>query len=286
MEHETRKMDACRQPTVIFLHIPKAAGSTLHTIIERQYPSDTIYTIDPSRVEESVDEFKSLPVSQRRRIRVLKGHMSFGLHRYLPGPTTYITILRDPVDRIVSHYHFVLRSPTHYLHDAVKSKQMTLAEYAQSALSVELDNHQTRMLAGTDANIGVGQCSNEMLELAKKNLREHFSVVAIAERFDEMLIMLRRLLGWKKLRYVKRNVGGHRLRRNDISDKTVRLIREYNKLDVELYDYAVGMFDRLVGENGGAFSRQLRTFKVINKSYNVYHQVRAACVRRVQRENR
>ncbi len=37
-------VDATTHQSVIFLHAPRTAGSTLHAIIERQYPPETIYT--------------------------------------------------------------------------------------------------------------------------------------------------------------------------------------------------------------------------------------------------
>ena len=34
-------------------------------------------------------------------------HVPYGLfRRYLPTRARYITVLRDPVDRVLSHYHF------------------------------------------------------------------------------------------------------------------------------------------------------------------------------------
>jgi hypothetical protein len=44
---------------VIFLHIPKTAGTTLHDIIERQYAPDVIYTFG-SDAHDSVEKFLKL----------------------------------------------------------------------------------------------------------------------------------------------------------------------------------------------------------------------------------
>src|SRR5678815_616084 len=94
------------KPTVIFLHIPKTAGSTLDKIIDHQYKRTSIFT----RAYISMDEFKILPEAHREKIRVLRGHMHFGVHEYLPQSSIYITILRNPIDRVISHYYMVLRS--------------------------------------------------------------------------------------------------------------------------------------------------------------------------------
>ena len=78
------------------------------------------------------------------------GHMGFGLHDYLPQGASYITMLRDPIDRIVSHYYYVLQNQGHYLHKEVAGKGLSLEQFADSALSTELDNGQTRVLAGLE----------------------------------------------------------------------------------------------------------------------------------------
>ena len=79
---------------VIFLHIPKAAGTTLTRILERYYNKDRIFVIWGRRLQESIGEFTSLPAASRAEIMLLRGHMPFGLHEHLPEPSTYITMLR------------------------------------------------------------------------------------------------------------------------------------------------------------------------------------------------
>src|SRR6516162_400599 len=94
-----------RTRALLFLHIHKTAGTTLHRIIEREYNPFYIYTIEGGRIEWSVDHLKKLPLHRRAALQVVKGHMSFGLHEYLPQPSTYITFLRDPVERCISSYY-------------------------------------------------------------------------------------------------------------------------------------------------------------------------------------
>jgi hypothetical protein len=42
--------------------------------------------------------------------------MIFGLHEILPQAATYITILRDPVDRVMSAFYFVRTYKLHPLY--------------------------------------------------------------------------------------------------------------------------------------------------------------------------
>ena len=43
--------------------------------------------------------------------KALGDHAPLGLYmRYLPADTRYMTVLREPVDRVLSHYHFHARA--------------------------------------------------------------------------------------------------------------------------------------------------------------------------------
>lgn len=95
--------------TLIFLHIPKTAGRTLEKILEREYAAEFTYNIygyDQS-ILEAAKQLSLLPNRQLRSIRLIKGHYNFGLHKLLPQGARYITFLREPIDRIVSHYFYV-----------------------------------------------------------------------------------------------------------------------------------------------------------------------------------
>jgi len=46
---------------LIFLHIPKTAGTTLNRIIEWQYSPFAIFTIDPYRIRATTERRKRLP---------------------------------------------------------------------------------------------------------------------------------------------------------------------------------------------------------------------------------
>ena len=267
-----------QEQSLIFLHVPKAAGSTFYKIIERQYKPNSIFSIDGQRVRESIDEFKKLPVAQREEIRVLKGHMYFGLHELLPQPSTYITILRDPVERIISHYYYVLRSPNHYLYNKVTSQHMSLKDYVCSGISTELDNGQTRLLSGLEQTVfGWEECSTKVLELAKQNIKNHFAVVGLSERFDETLILLQKAFAYKIPFYVQENVTKNRPLKENISQDTLKFIEKYNELDIELYKYAKNNFENIITQQNTYFERELKVFKLLNKLYGkVYSFCRGA----------
>jgi hypothetical protein len=258
------------QQALIFIHIPKSGGMTLQRILEKQYTSDTIFTINSKTFHESIKQFKHLPEPQRRSIRLLKGHMFFGLHEFLPMPCRYITILRNPIERIISHYYYVIQNPTHYLYQDVISQNMNLGDYVRSGLSPELDNCQTRLLSGVQEPIGVGQCSVELLEKAKTNLKSHFAVVGILERFNETMILLKRIFAWKTPFYIRRNPTRKPSRHKTISPEILEAIITTNQLDIELYNYGKELFKQLILKQDEYFQAEVLAFSIFNRLYQDY----------------
>ena len=234
-------MSAVR-PTVIFLHITKTAGTTLARVAQQQYPSPTFL-----RSDHDFDAFEarlaSMADAEKRTIDCLFGHMAFGLHRWLPRPAVYVTMLREPIDRVISHYYYALHASDHPLHQRVVDERMTLQEYVESGILDELNDGQVRRLSGArDATIPYGAVPRELLDVAKCNLREHFTAVGLTESFDASLLLFSRALGWTDVHYVTLNVTPHRPSRSRLPGQIRQLIERYNALDTELYEYARGMF--------------------------------------------
>ena len=156
--HRSRVGRMTDDRTVIFLHIGKTAGSTLRQVLKRQFPSSQALTVRARRRPrtDTIADFARLPEEDRLRPRLIMGHTVFGLHEGVPRPCTYVTMLRQPVKLALSQYRYVQRIPSHHHHEAVKD--MTLEEYVASRISFEMDNSQTRAIAG-DLDTPVGECT-------------------------------------------------------------------------------------------------------------------------------
>lgn len=271
---------------VAFIHIPKTAGSTLYRILENHYRWDDIYTVWQ---DGTLDQFKQLSPMQKRNIRLLRGHVGLGIAAHLPGPTTYFTVLRDPVERVISYYHFIRRSPHHYCYELVTSRQMSLHDFVSSGADTLVDNGQTRLLANleTGHEIPFGGCDAALLDEAKANLAQRMAVVGLTERFDETLLLLRHHFGWRHIYYARQNVSANRTRRHSLSPDTLALIENANRLDTELYRFADRLFAEQVAQLGGRLPQNLRTFRQRNRrlgaAVNLYWSLRRVPVRTTAR---
>jgi hypothetical protein len=252
------------EKAVIFLHIQKTAGTTIHRIIERYYPLESIYFFDAFTY--TYEHFLSIGEAGRAKIRMLRGHMVFGPHEHLPQPSTYFTVLRDPIERVISHYYHVRRDSNHPYHDLLVSNDMDLKEYLESEVHLGMTDFQTRVLAGGKWHDSeYGKCPEEALEVAKENFREHFAVVGLMERFDETLLLLRRAFGWRDIFYVPQNVSARRPRRDELPPNVLEAVVEANQVDVKLYQYVKTLFDEQVRRQGPSFKMEVWAFRLLNR---------------------
>ena len=254
---------------VIFLHIGKTAGSTLNAILARYYTRQETFRVYPKRYYDTLEALTSLPAARRGEIRLLHGHMPFGVHEHLPAPATYITMLRQPVDRVMSLYYFARRRPEHYLHQPILRGNLDIERFVSGGLSWEMDNGQLRVLTGHMHDIEIGGCTRALLDEAKRNVIQHFSAVGFSERFDESVLLTKRRLGWKGLPvYRKINVTVGRRTTDRLSKSELAAIRKHNELDEELYEWLAAKFQR--EWEAEALDTQLTAFRLMNSMYHSY----------------
>lgn len=220
--------DTGEKELLVFMHIPKTGGSTLRRIIARQYQLEEIWTFgDIYKFKERIGKFSREQLTQ---IKCLQGHACFGkVDRYFTKPCTYITMLRKPVDRIISLYYYIINTPGCHLYDQVKD--LKLKEFIMDKKFVFSNkNTQTRYVSG-------GNPPN--LEKAKKNLDKYFSIVGLTEFFDISTFLMKEKFSWDNIDYNKKvNVTKNRPTKEELSKEVIDIIEEKNKLDIQLYDHA------------------------------------------------
>ena len=80
-------------------------------ILNSRYKASQTHNLFGSRYSDSeIKTFISLSDEKKMGIRLLKGHMPFGLHKNLPVDARYISILRDPIERVTSQYYYIKKN--------------------------------------------------------------------------------------------------------------------------------------------------------------------------------
>jgi hypothetical protein len=242
----------CVPRGLVFIHVPKAAGTTLRRIIARQYPPETLFDapFDGRPFE--------IPAHRRSTVRVLQGHLPFGCQEQIDAPVDLVTVLREPVDRVRSLYDYIQRRPGHVLRGLVEER--TLEEFAASG-HAEVRNMQVRLVSGCR------DVDGRALETAKRNLATRFAAFGLVERFDESLVLMKRALGWGSIYYRAANVARSPTVERGAPSAAVSRIERENELDLELYAFARERLRHVLESQDEAFWRALRAFRRVNPLY-------------------
>jgi hypothetical protein len=185
-----------------FIHIPKTAGSSVVEKL-REFFADEL-------LQCSVDDFANF-ADYLGQVPVITGHVPFYLFEAERPRRKLFTVLRDPQQRIVSNYNYILTSPGHYARNYVRHYNLSLADcYAHPVLKIEFSNFQTRMLGWTPSLAPVipavtkeelaqasldrseyliSDLSRDALDLAKNRLRDQvsFGIIEDHRSLDELL---------------------------------------------------------------------------------------------------
>jgi hypothetical protein len=244
----TNDRAAAAEEAIVFLHVPKTAGTTLNRLIEWEYPLFEIYSVDPVFFRWSASHLWQLPARRLEKTRMFKGHMLFGLHKILPQPATYITVLREPIDRVISSFYYMRNYVLHPFYWKLRRENWTLEDFVRRS---RRENVQCKIIAGAEYE---KPCTAEICERAKENLVRYFGVVGLSERFEESLALMKLRFGWKLQRYSSFNVTRARPKKRDLPQSTLDLIVEKNAFDLALYECATKLFEDAVNKNAAEVS--------------------------------
>jgi len=253
------------QKTLFFVHVPKAAGSTMQFVLDWKHPAWKTFNITGPY---DINRFKHLPDRRRNGKLLVKGHFPYGLHEWIDGPATYFTVLRHPVDRIKSHYYWSKGRARHYLHSTIHRENLSLEQYVTTGISTEMNNGHLRLILGIDTDLPFGECSESMLDEAKAIIEKDFPVVGIAEQFDETLILLQEIMGWKTPPYyLIKNTNTKRPVTSRAGNESSEAILKFNRLDMELYQWASQRLEAQIAGRGQTFQGKLHQFREANARF-------------------
>jgi hypothetical protein len=234
-----------------FLHIPKTAGTTFNYILKKRFGKEyrPFYPLLDNQERQQYLE----PIVRSSTALCVASH-----GRYIPGlDRRYLTFLRNPVRMNVSLYYYVKRCRA-WDEWSSAVKRSSFRGFLENLV---VHNSQTRWVATVYDN---EECGREALEIAKKRLGE-MCFVGLVERFDESLLVFFKRLNWEPVHYRRKNIG---IYRQEISAEDEEFLKEKNRLDIELYDYARTLFEKEVLEYGDTFREDLERYLKENEEFN------------------
>jgi len=250
-------------PVLVFIHIPKTAGTTIRAVIRANAPGEAnrrpganVFQGGGGVVVKVLDKLREEAASiDLDDVHVLHGHYPLGIREYLEPAFPqlefrYLTFLRNPIERSLSHY-FRLRERHLPFEDAISAGYLH-------------DNLQTRMLSGEPEPFG--EVTEAMLERAKRNVRDTFALVGITERLSESLVLAKHRLGFNDIVFERaQRVNASRPRASQVDGELRAAAERVNRFDVELYRYAAELFDHAAEREQLEFHVELAALEAVTK---------------------
>ncbi|KAL6070407.1 hypothetical protein QOT17_006943 [Balamuthia mandrillaris] len=188
---------------IYFLHIEKCGGSSMWNFLKKNEGIKAMNTRFPWQLggfDLGFHDAHSLPEEELERARelmlparVIIGHYVHGIHEITPErPYMYVTMMREPLDRLVSQYYFWKK-----LYD--KTYGDNLVDFLTNTTKPQAahkDNLMTRVLCGREAyETPRGKLTYRHMYCAMQNLR-NYSVVLFTDRYDMSIQILRTTFNW------------------------------------------------------------------------------------------
>lgn len=246
LKRELSYLDIRHRPKrILFDHLPKCAGLTLNAYLEWHYPRRKVFSTNPKKASSAeyrvdydvlIEKFRSLPEKKRHQYDLVTGHFSNELIGFVHPQCLKVTVLRDPVERIISHYFFVKSLPEHYLHSIVENNAMSLEDYATSRLSDELQNWYVTHFSGLSLQEAEAR-PDAAVEKAVDYVVEQYDLVGFLDDFSTFVQRLRQAANLRN-DYQERervNVTKNKPDSKTIAESTLAIIRQENHLDVAFY---------------------------------------------------
>jgi hypothetical protein len=228
-------------PTVLFMHIPKTAGTAFREAIAANYKHFEIAYLYPTLPGFLVDDLRLLPMEQRRCYRMIIGHFQFGMHEALPQESQYITVVREPTARVLSHYAYLQQTQPDLVTEG--GGVLPLKSFLEQRLTVDFDNAMVRFFSGVGQRaFPPGALSRDVFDLAVYNLRTAFTFVGHQETSTASFAWLRNHFGWHAKAGLEVANPGKRQSPFEKEPGLLKSIRHYNHWDYLFYEEILRTF--------------------------------------------
>lgn len=215
---------------LISVHLPKTAGSSFKASLEKYYTSglQTDYTdfpINTPAYKRNSYALKMCAINAffpQHNIECIHGHFLPVKYLFYKN-AKFVTWLREPIDRLASHYYYWKRSynPTTSgsLHKRVVEENWSLEEFC---LAPELRNFYCQFLWGFPIS--------------------RFDFIGITEYYESEVAQFSKIFLGDSLEIHVKNINPNKFNSSYFEDKALReKIEQYHYKDLALYHHALDL---------------------------------------------
>lgn len=216
-------------PQICFIHLPKTGGMSLHEAIAGALPPAAVLRIGGAA---ELAAFRRIDQAAAARFAFISGHAGFEEVAARARPEArFVTLLRDPVARLLSAFNYMATWPQHPLHAEMRGRGF--AEFITGA-GQALSGEACRQLAG----VTTAAAAIPVLESC-------YAAAATTERVADLAGIVARWLGLGAVRVGRENVtpGQGRI---TLDSRACRLLLEVTEQDRLLYEHVARMHQGLL----------------------------------------
>jgi tetratricopeptide (TPR) repeat protein len=222
---------------LVFVHIPKTAGTTVNDSLAQSFMKEEIYSIKRDW-KKSVDQLNSLDDGVKKYVH---GHIPLSVLNQITGKFDVVTLLRNPVELVVSTFMHIKRSPQHPLYSQLNEEGFSLVQFLSLHHPSFQPNSLTSIL-GRDYSSSASDKTDDnywtnCVAQAKKNIKRHNVVVGFQDnlpKFYDAITSKNRLQIHHKTKSFLVTPDKQRI---TPSTEELAAINKACRYDLELYEY-------------------------------------------------
>jgi Sulfotransferase family len=175
--------------TVVFLHVPKTAGSSLASMLAANFAPERVYT------PKLHGELKVRAAHDLADFDFISGHFDWSELAAIPGPMQIVSLMREPVQRALSLYWYLRAHTWAYGVEEIGArgvefaKSLNMGEFFATAPPDVLggfDNAVARQLAGAECwklDRGFTIPDREVARICRRHI-DQMRFCGVTEHFD------------------------------------------------------------------------------------------------------
>lgn len=216
---------------LVFIHLTKTAGGTLKEAVRNEPSFSTLFVYG----QQEWDQY------DRTKHNVIYGHPNNWLHGNIGKSLdasndkfAYITFLRHPVTRTISHFYHLLNVESSDLGEHLRSYK-DINDFFAKDYHWEFNNYYCKIFS-THTNLRDNDSFEKRIEEARDTIQNKMSFVGFQEYMGLSLLTLNSMLGINLKIDKQINIGSYSY--SGITKETLKKIILLNEHDLKLYKLA------------------------------------------------
>jgi hypothetical protein len=230
-------VDDSMMKRLYFHHIPKTAGTSLREfMIDRAGAANVAPMLRGGQLRDALRDYS--------RFTVITGHLTPFPGDTLPSDRATVTLLRNPIDRVLSSFYFERNVYTAARRSSDASPR-SLGDWIASLTESGASDLNAHLLAlwPLCCNKSEPPSGPARIEAAKRAL-DTFDVVGLQSSLADTLALVAIVMGWlppRTIPHANRTPG--RLSLDDVPASVARKLEQLLAPDLEIYAYGLTLFE-------------------------------------------